>query len=212
MIENRLTHGRLPSRVRAACSTRALLLAVTSFIPVAICAPAPAIAQQADLSRCLAITDIAQRVQCYDAIAQSQSRSVEAAPAPPPAPGAEPSAPLRAEQADRRATAAAQSAPQSAPQSALPTFGLSAAQREAQRNPAEREADELSASVSTVRQVGAGYWRFELSDGTTWELTEARRNFRIPRVGDGISIRRGSLGAFYLDADNQPAIRIRRVV
>ena len=208
MIEKRVTHGRLQSSVRAAWSTRALLLVVTSFIPVAICAPAPAIAQQADLSRCLAITDIAQRVQCYDAIAQSQSRSVEAAPAPSPAPGAEPSAPLRAEQADRRATAAAQSAPQSA----LPTFGLSAAQREAQRNPAEREADELSASVSTVRQVGAGYWRFELSDGTTWELTETRRNFRIPRVGDGISIRRGSLGAFYLDADNQPAIRIRRVV
>lgn len=208
MIEKRVTHGRLQSCVRAACSTRALLLVVTSFIAVAICAPAPAIAQQADLSRCLAITDIAQRVQCYDAIAQSQSRSVEAAPAPSPAPGAEPSAPLRAEQADRRATAA----PQSAPQSALPTFGLSAAQREAQRNPAEREADELSASVSTVRQVGAGYWRFELSDGTTWELTETRRNFRIPRVGDGISIRRGSLGAFYLDADNQPAIRIRRVV
>ena len=202
-----LSWNRVRSCVLEAGSTKAISGAVSGAVGgamlVAMLVPQPANAQQADLSRCLAITDIAQRVQCYDAIAQSQVQSGEA-PAPTRAPAAEPAAPA----------VQAQSAPRAAPapSPALPTFGLSAAQREAQRNPSEREADEMTASVTAARQVGAGYWRFELSDGTVWELTETRRNFRIPRAGDDIKIRRGSLGAFYLDADNQPVLRIRRVV
>ncbi|MFC3098747.1 hypothetical protein [Alteraurantiacibacter palmitatis] len=167
-----------------------------------------AAAQEPDLARCLAIGNIEERVRCYDALAQDQVRrgaSNTAGEAPatsiPPVSSPAPVAPA--------GTASAAAA--SAPAVAAPTFGLSAAQREARRDPAAREADELAANVVRARSVGPGYWRFELSNGTVWQLTETRRSFRVPRPGDSIAIRRGALGAFYLDADRQPVIGIRRV-
>lgn len=178
------------------------LLMSALFIPVS------ATAQEADLSRCLAIGNIEERVRCYDAIAQSQvQRGVTNTAVETPAasvPSVSNPAPV--------ANAGTDSAPAaSAPAVAAPTFGLSAAQREARLNPAAREPDELAANVVSARRVGPGYWRFELSNGTVWQLTETRRSFRAPRPGDAIVIRRGALGAFYLDADRQPVIGIRRV-
>ena len=198
-----LSRSRVQSRVLQNRSMKAVSTTATSVMLAVMLVPAAATAQQEDLSRCLGISDIEQRVRCYDAIAQSQLQTGGATPVP----ATEPSVPVPPAQPAAPPSAVAQTA-----QAALPTFGLSAAQREAQRDPAAREQTELRASVAAVERAGAGLWRFELSDGTVWELTEMRRNFRIPRVGDDIAIRRGSLGAFYLDADRQPTIRIRRVV
>ncbi|MFC3102184.1 hypothetical protein [Altererythrobacter lauratis] len=175
---------------------------------IALVLPVTAAAQETDLSRCLAIGNIEERVRCYDLIAEAQvqramtnSAGETSAASIPPVSSPAPVAP----------TATASAAAASAPAVATPTFGLSAAQREARRDPAAREADQLAANVVSARSVGPGYWRFELSDGTVWQLTETRRSFRAPRPGDSIVIRRGALGAFYLDADRQPVIGIRRV-
>lgn len=185
-----------------AAGSAALLLLGSMFVPAA------ATAQEADLSRCLAIGNIEERVRCYDDIAQSQlQRSVADTAVETPAASSPPvSLPTPASSVGPGPVPAVQ-----APEMETPTFGLSAAQREARLNPAAREPDELAANVVSARRVGPGYWRFELSNGTVWQLTETRRSFRAPRPGDAIVIRRGALGAFYLDADRQPVIGIRRV-
>ena len=158
----------------------------------------PASAQ--DLGRCLAIPDVNQRVQCYDTIARAQQASGAAAPAvPSAAPGAAaaPAVPVAA------ATPPAADTRQD--------FGLSAAQRDARLPEAQRQLEEISVTVASARAVGPGYWQLGMTDGSVWRVEEVLRSFRPPRSGDQVSIVRGALGAYYLDADRQPRVRIKRV-
>lgn len=131
---------------------------------------------------------------CYDAIARAaQAEHVAPAraaapPAVPPAAAASPPAPsLRAE------------------------FGLSAAEREELRPAQERQLERVLATIAAAARVGAGYWRYRMEDGTVWQLIENRRAFRTPQPGDAVVIRRGSLGSYFLDADGQQGMRIKRV-
>lgn len=155
-----------------------------------------ATAQGTDLRQCLAIPDIQERVKCYDALAEAQVRAAPSpaqpqasSPVPPPPPARQAAAPSnpRAE------------------------FGRSAAQREEQLPEEQRQLDRVTEAIASARIVGAGYWEFTLTDGSVWRLAEVRRSFRPPRRGDQVEIRRGSLGAYYLDAGGQPSIRIQRV-
>ena len=172
--------------------------------------PATPRAQVPDLTGCLAIADITQRVQCYDAIARAQVDALQ------PAPGQAPTAtdlspPVAVPQADAAGPGAA---PALAQPSREADFGFSAAQREQRRARAEQgeqATGEMVYRVRTVERLGPGYWLYEMADGSLWRTEEIRRSFRPSRIGDAVSIRRGALGAFYLDADRQPVIRIRRL-
>lgn len=166
---------------------------------------APALAQQ-DLAACLAIPDMAQRVQCYDAIARSQQAAPPAAPVQAPAATAPLPAPVAA--AAVPAPVARPAAPVSTPQQ---EFGLTTAQREARRPDAQQQLTELALTVSSAKPVGPGYWQFGMTDGSVWRVEEVMRSFRPPKAGEQVSIVRGALGAFYLDADRQPRVRIKRV-
>jgi len=168
---------------------------------------APALAQQ-DLAGCLAIQDVAQRVQCYDAIARAQQAAPPAAPVQAPAATAPLSAPVAAAAAAVPAPVARPAAPVSTPQQ---EFGLTTAQREARRPDAQQQLAELALTVSSTKPVGPGYWQFGMTDGSVWRVEEVMRSFRPPKAGDQVSIVRGALGAFYLDADRQPRVRIKRV-
>lgn len=166
----------------------ALLIVLGAASAVAV----PASAQ--DLGRCLAIPDVNQRVQCYDAIARAQQAN------PAPAPAVAPVAP-----------AAAPVQPVAPAVVARQEFGLSAAQRDARLPEQQRQLDEISVTVATARAVGPGYWQFGMTDGTVWRVEEVLRSFRPPRKGEQVSIVRGALGAYYLDADRQPRVRIKRI-
>lgn len=156
----------------------------------------PASAQ--DLGRCLAIPDVNQRVQCYDAIARAQQAN------PAPAPAVQAAAPV--------ATHVAPAAQPAAPAATVrEEFGLSAAQRDARLPEQQRQLEEITVTVASARSVGPGYWQFGMSDGSVWRVEEVLRSFRPPRKGDQVSIVRGALGAYYLDADRQPRVRIKRV-
>lgn len=154
-------------------------------------------AQEADLRQCLAIRDIAERVKCYDALAEAQVRATQA-PAEPQA-----STPVFPAQQPARQAAV--------PSSPRAEFGRSAAQREEQLPVEQRQLDRVTGTIAGARLVGAGYWEFTMADRSIWRLAEVRRAFRPPRRGDEVEIRRGSLGAYYLDAGGQPSIRIQRV-
>ena len=95
----------------------------------------------------------------------------------------------------------------------MPTtdFGLSTAERMARRVPEADEPSELVAEVVSTRLLHPGYWRFEMADGTIWDMIEMRRTYRAPQPGDRVRIRRGALGAFLLNAGRQPVVRVRRI-
>lgn len=160
-------------------------------------------AQESELGICLGIIDVAERVKCYDAIARAeQARAAPRAAASPAPPVPAPMAPAAAGQPLQGGQDAA------APRA---EFGLSAAQRESLRPAEERQLDEISAVVSSSQRIGAGYWQFVMRDGAVWRLMENRTRFRAPSPGDKVTIRRGSLGSYFLDADGQPTLRIKRI-
>jgi len=159
-------------------------------------------AQEGDLARCLAIADIQARVACYDAIARAQAQ-VE--------PGGATAVP------EARPVRPSAAAPQAAPAPAVPEsdpraeFGLSPAEREERLPSEQQQLEQVDAVVAAARIVGAGYWEFTMEDGSVWRLAEMRRSFRPPRAGDAVELRRGSLGSYFLEADSQIGIRIKRV-
>lgn len=169
-----------------------------------ILAAAPASGQDPDLGRCLAIADVAVRIQCYDAVAKARQgvargpgeAQAEQLPVTP--------APLQAE-----AGQAAISAPPAVRPKA--EFGLSDAQREKRLPSAEQQLDAMTTTVLSAELVGPGYWQFKIQDGAIWRMAESPGLFRPPQPGDSVQIRRGALGSYYLDADRQPGVRVKRV-
>jgi len=181
------------------CVVQLRLLPALSLAAVAG-ATSPAAAQ--DLTRCLAIKDVPERVRCYDEIARAQQASAPATAAVPAA------APVVRAASTPPPAAPAPAAPASNPRQ---DFGLNAAQREARLPRQQRQLDAITAKVATARPVGAGYWQLAMADGTVWRVEEVRSSFRPPEAGDQVTIVRGALGAFYLKADRQAAVRIRRI-
>jgi hypothetical protein len=186
-----------------------------ALLASAAAVPAPsAAAQRSELARCLAIADIAERVRCYDALARAEqghdaessapAAEQSASPEPAPVTSAPPAPPSPAPVA---------AAPPPAPAAAAQReeFGLSPAAIESRRPTQDRQLDEISTTIASARTVGAGYWQFVTDEGAVWRLTEVRRSFRPPEPGDDVVIRRGTLGSYYLDVDDQPALPIRRV-
>ncbi len=134
------------------------------------------------------------RLRCFDALfGAAREAAAATAPrpaAPVPAPVAE--APAKAADAD---------------------FGLTEAQRQAGKpvpaTPAEPE--EIRSRVARVIPRGPEPPALELENGQQWLLLESTGNGRF-RTGDGIVVRRGSLGSYLAsNPDRNGAWRVRRV-
>ena len=176
----------------ASCAIRAaVVLAVGT-----ICFRGPAFAQEVGLSRCLAIADVAERVACYDAIAQAEQRASGSSAGALSQPAPAPTAPTDVEPAP----------------SSEENFGLSAARVEAIRPAQDRAPDSVEYAVTSAEIVGAGYWQFVTEEGPVWRLAARSRAFRAPRRGDTFTVRKGRLGSFYLESDRQPSIRVVRIM
>jgi len=136
------------------------------------------------LRRCRALTDPAARLACYDALPLAASpTAVMGAPA----------------------VQGLAKAPSAAPKavSSEADFGL-----------APRPADELPAIQSHIPGVFEGWRpneRIRLANGQVWQIADDTSNF-IVRRDPRVTVRRGALGAFFLDieGDNRSP-RVRRV-
>jgi hypothetical protein len=151
-----------------------------------------AIADDAGLLRCRAITDAAARLACYDALPVPSSASQ---PAPPAASNAAPSA----ESKSSAAAAAAMT------QRAVQEFGLE------ERQPIPTLTDQID---SRVQGKFEGWWpnaRIRLVNGQVWQVDDGSSRF-YDLDSPKVTITRGALGAFYLnlDGDNR-TVRVRRV-
>ncbi|MXP42580.1 hypothetical protein GRI75_13120 [Altererythrobacter soli] len=185
------------------------VVAALGLNAAALVVPQQASAQPDQLSSCLAIADMAARVACYDAIARRQVETPVAVPTPAPTPAPAPAPAPRVEAP--AAAPAATERPVEAGTSAKAEFGFSPAERERLLPAEQQQLVDLTFTVGTARLTGPGYWQFEMKEGSTWRLAESRRAFRAPGPGDAVVIRRGSLGSYFLDFDDQPGMRIKRL-
>lgn len=161
-----------------------------AMLPVA--APAQSGAA-AGMERCDGIADRMARLDCFDRLSQ-QMKAERARPEPAAAP-----------------PKAARRAPPPAPPT-LTGFGSETVKAPRVARPdAPKPVTAQTMVVADVRQVGPGYWQFTLADGARWRGDELRPTFQPPRKGERITIRRGAMGAYYLDARHQPTMRVVRI-
>jgi hypothetical protein len=69
----------------------------------------------------------------------------------------------------------------------------------------------VDTTVKEVRQSRDGNLKLVFAEGGTWELND-RTSFPLtPRVGDKATIRRGSLGSYFVSVDGMAGLKFRRV-
>lgn len=159
-----------------------------SLLLVALLASGPAWSDDAGLLRCRGIADATARLACYDGLPLG-TPGAKVAPAPAPAAPVGRAAP-----------------PAAAPKPAAPAdsqFGL-----------APKPADEVAAIQSSIPGVFEGWRpgeRIRLANGQVWQIADDSSSL-IQRRDPKVTVRRGALGAFYLDieGDNRSP-RVRRV-
>jgi len=132
--------------------------------------------------RCRALPEVMQRVACYDAIVVAPGAARPAAVAPP------------------AAAAAARAAP-AAP--AAENFGF------------EGRTEAAMAFVESTLAEPVDGWRanqrLRLANGQVWQVSDDSQGF-VPPGPRKVRVRRGALGAFYLEIDGVTrSPRVRRV-
>jgi hypothetical protein len=153
----------------------------------------PALAQDAGLSRCRALTDAGARLACYDALADA------ARPAAP----ATPAAPARPVSTTAPAATPAPVAAAAVP-TGVATFGL----------PEAKRPDAVESVDSSVGPTFAGWGpnsRIRLANGQVWQVIDGT-SVVLPEGPRKVSVKRGLLSSYYLDFEGlKTSPRVRRV-
>ena len=76
---------------------------------------------------------------------------------------------------------------------------------------ASEQRDEITAKIASAHSLGNGKFAIRLEDGAVWETTEAKAAVGAPRAGNEVTIKRGSLGGYFLRIKGQRTLRARRV-
>jgi hypothetical protein len=74
--------------------------------------------------------------------------------------------------------------------------------------------DDIKQIESTVAAAGPnsdGGWTIKLADGSMWTQTDQSPIALEPRRGDRVVVKRGALGAFFLELGRQPGFKVRRI-
>jgi hypothetical protein len=179
--------------------TLALAAACT---PAWSAAPAPALD---GLIACADVQDTQQRLACFDreiaplARAARTTAPASAAVARAPAPAAAPTpAPATGSTASSKAD--------------KPSFGQEQL-RAKERPAAPEEEPALHAQIATLRETAPGTWLVALDNGQTWRHEDSQLGAYL-RVGEAVTIRKSTLGAYRMTRDAGQArdwIRVTRV-
>ena len=161
----------------------------SSILLAVVLGSGSAVADDAGLLRCRSITDGPARLACYDKLPLA-GQGTPAAPARAPAPAA----------AGRAAAPAGPAIPTPSPDG---QFGLAP-------KPSE-EVNEIHTSIAGLFEGWRPNERIRLANGQVWQIADDTSS-RIQRRDPKVTVRRGAMGAFYLDieGDNRSP-RVRRV-
>lgn len=157
----------------------------TSCLAVALAAaPLWALAADVDLAKCRAISDAAQRLACYDALAPA-APSATTSTSPGAAPAAAPAQRQQQQQQQQQ-------------------FGLE------QRTPPDRP-DAIESHIPGRFEGWKPNARIRLANGQVWQVVDGSSGafwLTDPKV----RVRRGMLGAFYLEIEgSNSSPKVRRV-
>ncbi len=76
----------------------------------------------------------------------------------------------------------------------LPIFG----KKDGKGNEQEDQDDkELVTSITKVRALPYGKWRFTVDGGAIWETTEPITSLKVPTAGAAVLLEKGSLGSYF---------------
>ena len=74
------------------------------------------------------------------------------------------------------------------------------------------QADEIESTITRVSRVGRDGWLITIEDGNAvWRITNAPMRFNAPRVGDKVTIKRGSLTSYFIRVRTQMGVKGKRV-
>lgn len=71
------------------------------------------------------------------------------------------------------------------------------------------EVDRIDGVVKAAWQGQSGRWNFELEDGAKWRQISGDL-MRRPKSGSKVRIRKGTLGSFLMNVDEQASIKVHR--
>lgn len=147
----------------------------------------PRAAQFDAIAACRSIADSTQRLACFDAAA---AQLVEAE---------------KAGDIVVVSRAQAQAARRQAFGFSLPSLSIF------DRTGRPEEVDRISAQVERAYLNSDAKWVVVLADGAVWEQIDNERLLKKPASGSKVEIRRAALGSFFMNLDDQRAVRARRV-
>lgn len=73
------------------------------------------------------------------------------------------------------------------------------------------EIKEIQSKIVSASTDGDANWIIRLENGTTWQQTDGNPIPSRPRSGDPVTIRRASLGSFFLVVGKQSGVKARRI-
>jgi hypothetical protein len=185
-----------------------------AIIGLAIWSGAASAAEDSAALRCAAIGDDLARLACYDGIFRGpQGSGLTVAAASGAAGGA-------AAQPGATPTVAAPAA--AAPADPVADFGMTPARKEsieaaqakaAGSTPAPKAPvgpDSITARVATVAHRQTGELVVILDDGQVWVQIDTEAKARV-KEGEEVTIRKGTLGSYFLVTPSHILVRVRRV-
>ena len=138
------------------------------------------------LMACRALTDTAQRLQCYDREAAAIDQAI---------------AKKDLVMIDRaRATAAKRS-----------LFGFSVPDFAGLFGGDDDQVREIASTVASFAHNGDGGWVIRLADGSTWSQTDDAMLGLPPERGQKVVVHRGTFGNFFLRLNGQPGFKVKRI-
>lgn len=77
---------------------------------------------------------------------------------------------------------------------------------------AEEEIQSIESKVASAVRHGAGRWSVTLEDGSSWVQTDDKPLALGPRKGQTVLVKKAAMGSYMMRVNNQPAVRVRRIV
>ncbi len=75
----------------------------------------------------------------------------------------------------------------------------------------ENEITEIEAIAKSASTLEDGKWYIVLEDGARWQQIDNKTINRKPQSGLKVSIRKAAMGSYFVNIDDGPAIRMKRI-
>ena len=79
-------------------------------------------------------------------------------------------------------------------------------------DPEEEEIQSIESTVASAVRHGGGRWSVTLEDGSSWIQTDDKPLALGPRKGQKVLVKKAAMGSYMMRVNNQPAVRVKRVV